>query len=56
MSWMGDVARESMAENVISDLETEIERVQTYHHYTEEEKKVYVEALKVAIKIVKNNT
>ena len=55
MSWMSEIAQESMASSVEKDLKKESERVETYHHYSEKEKKAYLEALKVAEQIVRNN-
>lgn len=55
MSWMSEVAQESMAESITKKLETEIQRVQNYHHYNEGEKKAYLDALRVARKIAEDS-
>ena len=55
MSWMSEVAQESMAKSVSLAIKKESELVQTYHHYSERGKKSYLEALKVAEQIVKNS-
>lgn len=55
MSWMSEIAQESLVERAVDQIDSEIQLVSTYDRFSESEKKSYIEGLEAARKIIEGS-